>query len=210
MTTNLAPAERAALCDLFDAVGPDAPTLCTGWTTRDLAAHLAVRDRRADAAAGIMIRRLAGHTETVRRAEAARAYPQIVQRVRRVPWWVLTGHGVLDRLTNTTEFYIHHEDVRRAADDWAPRDLSDEMQRALYGPVRTISPLRLRRFPAAITIEAPGYGQIKAGAGGPELSLAGEPGELALFLGGRQAHSRVTLYGPDDLVTRLRTARLGV
>jgi uncharacterized protein (TIGR03083 family) len=46
---TLARAERAALCDLFDEVGPDAPTLCAGWTTRDLAAHLVIRERRADA-----------------------------------------------------------------------------------------------------------------------------------------------------------------
>ena len=36
--------ERSELCDLFLAVGPEAPTLCDGWTTLDLAAHLVVRE----------------------------------------------------------------------------------------------------------------------------------------------------------------------
>ena len=60
--TSLATAQRQALSDLFDRVGPDAPTLNEGWTTRDLAAHLATRDRRPDAAAGIMVPALAGYT----------------------------------------------------------------------------------------------------------------------------------------------------
>ncbi len=45
--------ERRALCALLDETGPDAPTLCEGWTTGDLAAHLVLRERRPDAAAGV-------------------------------------------------------------------------------------------------------------------------------------------------------------
>ncbi|MGD0448569.1 MAG: maleylpyruvate isomerase family mycothiol-dependent enzyme [Candidatus Dormibacteria bacterium] len=37
--------ERRELCDLLIQVGPDAPTLCEGWTTSDLAAHLVLRER---------------------------------------------------------------------------------------------------------------------------------------------------------------------
>ena len=44
--------ERAALVTTMRAVGPDAPTLCGDWTTRDLAAHLVLRERRPDAAPG--------------------------------------------------------------------------------------------------------------------------------------------------------------
>jgi len=38
-------AERAQLCDLFDELGPQAPTLLAPWTTHDLAAHLVLRER---------------------------------------------------------------------------------------------------------------------------------------------------------------------
>src|SRR5215210_3225922 len=44
--------ERAALADLLDELGPDAPTCCAGWTTAHMAAHLVVRDRRPDAMPG--------------------------------------------------------------------------------------------------------------------------------------------------------------
>ena len=47
--------ERRELCDLLEEVGPDAPTLCEGWTTFDLAAHLAVRERDLRAAPGILL-----------------------------------------------------------------------------------------------------------------------------------------------------------
>src|SRR5258706_563424 len=39
-----APAERASLCDLLDAAGPDAPTLPPGRSTGDLAVHLVARE----------------------------------------------------------------------------------------------------------------------------------------------------------------------
>lgn len=45
--------ERRALVATFREVGPQAPTLCEGWNTTDLAAHLVVRERRLDATAGI-------------------------------------------------------------------------------------------------------------------------------------------------------------
>ncbi len=61
-SVNHAQSERAALCDMFEAVGPDVPTLCDGWTARDLAAHLVVRERRPDAALGILAAPFAAHS----------------------------------------------------------------------------------------------------------------------------------------------------
>ena len=62
---TLAQTERAALADLFTELGPDQPTLCEGWDTGDLLAHLLVRERRMDAAAGVVIKPLAGWTAKV-------------------------------------------------------------------------------------------------------------------------------------------------
>ena len=64
---NWARAERLLLCDLLTRIGPDAPTLCQGWTTGDLAAHLVTRERRPDAGPGLVVPLLAGHTERVQR-----------------------------------------------------------------------------------------------------------------------------------------------
>src|ERR1700749_1337470 len=58
--------ERAALAALLDETGPDAPTLCAGWQTGDLAAHLVLRERRPDAGVGMAGGPLAGYTERLR------------------------------------------------------------------------------------------------------------------------------------------------
>lgn len=210
MTTNFARVERAALCDLLAEVGPDHPTLCGGWATRDLAAHLVVRERRPDAAAGIVLGFLAAHGDRVRAEAARRDFATLVDQVRNPPRWTMAGIGPLDRATNTGEFFIHHEDVRRAAPDWQPRPIDPGLAAALTGQVRLGARLRLRRFPAAVTLTVAGQEPVRCGAGGPALTVTGDAGELALFMSGRQAHARVTIDGPDDLADRLRTARLGL
>jgi uncharacterized protein (TIGR03083 family) len=43
--SDYAKRERVLFADLLARVGPDEPTLCAGWTTRDLAAHIVVRER---------------------------------------------------------------------------------------------------------------------------------------------------------------------
>lgn len=210
MSPSVARLERAALCDLLDDIGPDQPTLCAGWTTRDLAAHLVVRERRPDAAAGIMLKPLAAHMERVRAATALRAYGSLVETLRTPPPWSLGAFGPLDRATNTLEFFIHHEDVRRAAPDWKPRPLSREYGRALWAYVPGAARLALRRLTFGVELTAPGHGTATVGHGAVQAHLTGDPGELALFLSGRQRVADVELTGPDELTAKLRKARLGL
>jgi uncharacterized protein (TIGR03085 family) len=205
-----AQAERQALADLLLSLGPDAPTINEGWAARDLAAHLVIRERRPDAAAGIMLRPLRGHAERVRSAVAAQPFPRLVDQVRRPPWWSPVSNPLLDELTNTMEFFIHHEDVRRAQPGWQPRELSAGLRSALWKQVPGLARLSLRRFPATLLIQAPGHGETSIGAGGEPLRLVGSPGELALFLFGRQRVTRVQLVGPPALTDRLRGAKLGI
>lgn len=204
---NYAASERQALCDLLTELGPEEPTLCEGWTTRDLAAHLVARERRPLSSPGLVVPPLSGYTERVRRRLAARPYPELVALVRRPPAWVRPA--AVDRAVNTMEMFLHHEDVRRGRPGWVPRDLPDGFAAQLWRLLRLAARLRLRRFPAALEVSAPGLGRIRTGAGGEPVRLSGEAGELALFLSGRQRAARVQLEGPEDLVARLTTARLG-
>lgn len=210
MAHNYARDERAALCDLLAGLGPDQPTLCTGWTTRDLAAHIYIRDRRPVAALGIVARPLAGYTARVQRALAARPFPELVAAVRRPPGWSPTALDPVDRAANTLEMFIHHEDVRRAQPDWRPRDLPPGLHSALWSLLRRYTGLRLRRFPAALVIDAPDHGEVRTGRGGDQVRLAADPGELAVFLTGRQRAAQVDLTGPTELTGRLGAARLGL
>ena len=58
--TNFANVERRHLAALLRRVGPDAPTLCEGWDTRDMAVHLYLREHNPLAAAGMFAPQLAG------------------------------------------------------------------------------------------------------------------------------------------------------
>src|SRR5262249_60545235 len=64
----------AALCDTLERVGPAAPTLCEGWTTADLAAHLVVRERKPLAGPGIVLGGpFASYTASAMEKEKAKA-----------------------------------------------------------------------------------------------------------------------------------------
>jgi uncharacterized protein (TIGR03085 family) len=208
--TRYAQSERRALADLMIQLGPDAPTLCEGWNTRDLAAHLVVRERRPDAAAGLVLPPLRKHGEAVRAQESLSPYPDLIDRVRQPPWWSLVSNPLTDDLANGMEFFIHHEDVRRAQPAWQPRDLPADQQAALWSRAKGIARLSLRRFRAAVVLKAPGYGETTAGAGGSQVRMIGAPGELVLFLSGRQRAARVQVDGPPELTAKLKGARLGL
>ncbi|ASW55996.1 TIGR03085 family metal-binding protein [Plantactinospora sp. KBS50] len=208
--SRFARSERQELADLLLAVGPDAATLDEGWTTRDLAAHLVLRERRPDAAAGILLPPVRRHTDRVQARLAAIPYQRLVELVRQPPWWSPVSNPLVHEQANLMEFFVHHEDVRRAGTGWQPRNLPAAQQAALWRRLPALARLALRRFPATVLVQAPEHGETSAGGTGDQLRLVGAPGELILFLFGRQRAARVQLDGPAALVERLRTARLGV
>jgi uncharacterized protein (TIGR03085 family) len=203
---SLARSERHLLCDLLSELGPDRPTLCAGWTTRDLAAHLIARERRPLSTPGLAFRLFAGYTDRVRRRIAARPFAELVRMLRRPPWWV----APFDAATNGLEFFIHHEDVRRAQPGWQPRELSAGTMRFLWSRMRQMARFRLHGFPATVVVEAVGQGELRTGRGDEQLLVRGDPAELAMFLTGRQRAAQVELTGPPHLTDRLATAKLGL
>ncbi|WIM98170.1 TIGR03085 family metal-binding protein [Actinoplanes oblitus] len=200
--------ERQLLADLLLHEGPDAPTLCTGWTTRDLAAHLVIRDRRPDASAGMFVPALAAHGERVRLAKAALPYPDLIDEMRDPPVWSPVSNPLTDGLANTMEFFIHHEDVRRAGPDWEPRPLEAGQQAALWRSVKLTCRIALRRLGVPAEVAADGFPPVRTGEH-PRARIAGDAGELALFFSGRQRVARVRIDGDPAVVERLRGAKLG-
>jgi uncharacterized protein (TIGR03085 family) len=211
MTTNFAQAERAALCDLFLDVGPDAPTLCEGWTARDLAAHLVVRERRPDAAAGILLPFASRYGESVRLKTADQPWERLVDLVRSGPPKLSpTRVGPVDRMVNTNEFFIHHEDVRRAQPGWAPRPDDADLDAALWSTLGRFAKVALRRAPTGVVIDTGDGRRVTAKDAKPSVEVRGPIPELVLFTNGRQAHARVELLGPSSAVATLRDADLGL
>ncbi|HEY5836914.1 TIGR03085 family metal-binding protein [Streptomyces sp.] len=203
--------ERLLLADLLERSGPDAPTLCAGWTTRDLAAHVVVRERRGDAAAGAFIPLLADRLDRVRREYAGKPYEELVQLIRTGPPR-LSPFGVkqLDEAANTVEFFVHAEDVRRAAPDWTPRPIDPVFADALWTRLERIARALGRRSPVGLVLRRPDGQTVVAHKGSPVVTVTGEPSELTLFAFGRQAAAKVTTEGDADAVAKAYAAKLGV
>ena len=198
--------ERAALVETMRATGPDAPTLCEGWDARDLAAHLVVRERRLDAAPGILIPKLAGYTARVQeQVTASTDWSKLIDQVAAGPP-LYSPFKLLDPLVNVAEMFIHHEDVRRAAQAWQPRDLDDDLTSALRRQVRLGVRMSLGRAPAAVILQDTDGTALASIGKGPQCAIQGAAPELLLFLSGRDA-VRLEFRGADDIVEQVRTAR---
>lgn len=203
--------ERLHLADLLEHAGPQAPTLCGDWTTRDLAAHLVVRERRADAAGGILLKPLAGRLERVQNEYAARPYEELLQLIRTGPArWSPYRLKPVDEGANTVEFFVHGEDVRRAADQWRPRELDPVLQDALWRRLESGARIMARRSPVGAVLRRPDGQTVVARKGTPVVTVTGDPAELLLFAFGRQRVARVETEGDPEAVALLHEARLGI
>ncbi|MBC7273821.1 MAG: TIGR03085 family protein, partial [Streptomyces sp.] len=181
--STFAQRERLLLADLLETAGPEAPTLCEGWQTRDLAAHVVVRERRPDAAGGILIKQLAPRLEKVMEEFAAKPYEELIQLIRTgPPRFSPFALKQLDEASNTIEYYVHTEDVRRAQPDWTPRELDPVFQDALWSRLERSARLMGRSAPTGLVLRRPDGQTAVAHRGAPVVTVTGEPSELLLFL----------------------------
>ena len=204
--------ERLLLADLLEAEGPDAPTLCEGWNTRDLAAHVVVRERRADAAGGTWIKPLAPRLERVMTEFAEKPYEELIQLIRTgPPRFSPFSLKQIDEAANTVEFYVHTEDVRRAQEDWTPRELDPVFQDALWSRLERMARLVGRSAPTGLVLRRPDGQTAVAHKGAPVVTVTGEPSELLLFAHGRQTVAKVELDGDENAIAKLHEAKqLGI
>jgi uncharacterized protein (TIGR03085 family) len=192
--------ERAALCDLLDDLGPDAATLCEGWNTYDLAAHLVLREGSPLAMPGLLLPQLEQLTDRgMARLKARVSYPSLVERVRQGPPRLSPLRpGKFERMANTIEYFVHHEDVRRAQPDWQARPFTDRDQDRLWSRLVLLAKGLARGSSVGVELvrtDAPAVRRIKAGE--PTLVVRGLPTELTLFTYGRGAVADVDLEGDD-------------
>ncbi|MEO3938771.1 TIGR03085 family metal-binding protein [Dermatophilaceae bacterium Soc4.6] len=210
--TRYAQQERHALSDSLLALGPDAPTLDDPWLARDLAAHIVIRDGRPDLALGMFVPALKGRLDAGMRSYAARDYPSLAQQVRSgPPAWSPVRIPAVDEAANLGEFFIHHEDLLRGAPDFTPRTIDAGLEAALWKGLRTMSRLFLGKAPVGVELVAPGYGHLEAKqvSGAETAIITGAPGELMLFVSGRQRVADVALSGPLAAQDAIRGAALG-
>ncbi|HTY31586.1 TIGR03085 family metal-binding protein [Mycobacterium sp.] len=205
--------ERRELCDLFDELGPSVPTLLDGWTAHDLAAHLVLREHDFIAGPCLVLPGPFERFAERRRARLARRedFAGLVALIRsgppagffRIPW-------VRD-MANLNEFFVHHEDVRRA-NGLAVRSLTPAMDAGLWRNVRRGGRFLSRRLRGCgLAVEWTGTEQrLTVRPGSPTALLSGPPGELLLYLFGRQAAARVDVNGPAGAVAAMQRTHFGM
>lgn len=186
----------------MNETGPDAPTLCGEWTVRDLAAHLVVRERRPDAAPGIMLRPFAGYLQRRQDKAAQRPFEELLELVRTgPPWW--SPLRPVDAIANLSEMFVHHEDVRRARPGWEPRDLPAEDQQRLWSVLRRMGKMAYRKSPVPVELSTPAGERKRVVEGtGPVVTLTGTPAELLLHAFGRD-QVRIDTDGEPEAVRQV-------
>jgi uncharacterized protein (TIGR03085 family) len=202
--------ERASLCDLFDELGPHAPTLCDGWDTHHLAAHLSLRE----GSPLTMLRAALPSTSAaaIDGLVASSDFGDLVESLRAGP----SGLSVfalpqVERLTGTLEFFVHHEDVRRATLRWTVRELPPESNDEIWTRLRGFARVPMRRSPVGVQlVRTDREDSVRAAKGADTVTVKGPPSELALFALGRTSAARVDLEGAPSAVAALKGTRLGI
>lgn len=204
--------ERHQLCALLEELGADAPTLVSSWTAHDLAAHLVMRERDLVAAPGLVLpgglRRFA---ERRQRALKATGFPELVAICRAGPPPGLFRLGWVRRFPSLNEFFVHHEDLRRA-NGLGPRRLPRDEDEALFRNVVQADRFLSRRLRGVgLDIAWAGTDRVvTARRGQPTARVSGSPGELLLFLFGRRDAAVVDVTGSVEAIDRLNRTRFGM
>ena len=202
--------ERAAICDEFERAGPDRPTLCEGWTSRDLLAHLLVRERQPWAAPGILVPALAPITENAMAGYSGTAWPNMIDELRKgPPPWSPYRIGKVDEVANGAEFFVHHEDVRRGEPCWEPRGTDLHRDAQLWSLLSSMSRILFRRSPVGLVLQRPEGARQVVATGQGLVTVVGAPGELVLHAFGRDA-TRVEIDGLPADVDAYRAAPRGL
>jgi uncharacterized protein (TIGR03085 family) len=206
---SLASDERSSLCDEFEKAGPDRPTLCEGWTTADLLAHLLVRERQPWAAGGILVAPLAPLTERAMRGYAGTPWADRVTLLRRAPVWSLFHVRAVDDFANGAEFFVHHEDVRRGEPGWEPRPADPTRDGQLWTLLQRMGRTLFKSVAPGVVLRRPSGEQHVVTTGAGVVTLVGEPGELVMFGFGRDA-ARVEVVGSPEDVAAFGKASRGI
>ncbi|WP_125612855.1 TIGR03085 family metal-binding protein [Specibacter cremeus] len=206
---------REVLAETLLAAGPGAPTLCPGWRTQELAAHLYLRERSAKVTVGLVVKPLRSASEKAiaKLAESAAApapYAELVRKFRAGPPR-LSPLNVkrVDENANLIEFFVHTEDVRRATDRWAPRSLDPDYSEALWHDLIKRAAFLYRSVDLGIVLVNPAGPRHVAKRAPVSVAITGDPGELLMHAHGRTGQALVTLEGQPEALALLQTAEVG-
>jgi uncharacterized protein (TIGR03085 family) len=118
---------------------------------------------------------------------------------------------MVDEAANLAEFFVHQEDVRRAANGREPRHLSDGMSNELWERLRRAGRLFFRGVPGGVLLRRTDTGEIAiARSGEPRVEISGLPGELMIYAYNPKDRAQVEITGDAGLTANLSSIRLGL
>jgi len=209
LRSSYARMERQAFCETARSVGPNAPTLCGDWDTKDLICHLLVRESSLLGVPGIAISALSGLTDREMARLKKQPFERLVERLRkhRLTFYALPP---VDAAFNTLEFFVHHEDVRRAQRGWRRRTLPAEALDTLWQALRFQGPALVR--PAGVPVVARRTDTDETTTlmpGRDPVELSGPVTEIVFYLYGRDQVRELKFDGPEEKVAKVRRASFG-
>lgn len=197
---SFAATERSRLADTLLRVGPNAPTLCQGWETRDLAEHLYVRENN-------QLALMPGVGKVFADKISNRDYADLVKDWAAGPPLLLKP---VDSMMNTAEHFVHHEDVLRGDGVARPREFSKAVNKELALLAGRFGKLLLRSAPVPVVLSPTTLPPMTVGdrrgvaeQGDDVVRVVGEPGELLLWVFGRDV-VEVTVSGDPQHIAQSR------
>lgn len=206
---------REFLAETLLAAGPGAATLCAGWRTQELAAHLYLREHNPKVGVGLLLKpwKKASEKATVQlaaKSSTPEAFAELVEKFRAGPPKISPmSLRAVDRSANLVEFFIHTEDIRRATDRWAPRALDTDYSQALWQDLLKRAAILYRGVDLGVVLVNPAGPRHVAKRAPVSVAIIGEPGELLMHANGRVGQALVTFEGQPDAVALLQTAPVG-
>ena len=122
-------------------------------------------------------------------------WEELVDLVERPPLHSPGRWSPVDKRMNTGEFFVHHEDVRRAQPQWHARQLLHDEQKDLWNILKLMGPALLRKESNSVVLLANGFGAVRGGKRSARRVdlVRGEPSELLLWAFGRQEQADVEI-----------------
>jgi uncharacterized protein (TIGR03085 family) len=207
--STFAKRERQAICQTLRQLGPDAPTLCSGWNSTDLLVHLLLRENRPDAAIGVVIPIFKSFTNKISDKYRKRPFEDLIKEFENGPKkfspFALPG---LDNLANSFELLVHHEDLLRGKENFIPRELSAEDKKFIWSRFTKSAKIFLFKAKVGIVAESE-IGSYTLKSGKSLVKIKGDVVDLVLFSFGRSSASRITFEGDESDIRILKETKFG-
>ena len=192
--------ERARLAHALSTVGPGQPTLCEGWQTQHLAAHVMLRERTPWRLTDRAISELAAQAEN--RVD----FDDLVADVSQGPRWPAATSRAAETM-NLLELFVHAQDVVRAQPGGV-QAAADEVrtpahEASLWSHLQRFARLMYRPVPTGVILvvtDGPRAVVRRPRRGHGSVVVSGPVGELIMHGFGRGTASTVRIDGtPRDV-----------